>query len=185
MLRSDRSPSKTITDGSSVPAPNTATSGRDITVELRPARQSRLRIPGHQALREAVSLYSRQRGDVLLSLIDNHVADAALGLALTNRRPSNVVSPSSLEDRFALFDAELNAGRADPNPIHHDDCEVSSVSPFNLEIDPDQCMGAQRCVFLAPEVFDLDDEGTAVVLDTAGLSEERANLAISVTHGPR
>lgn len=61
---------------------------------------------------------------------------------------------------------------------------------FTVKIDPELCMGAQRCMFLAPEVFDLNEEGIAEVLDTSGLTEERAgklayecpNMAIEVVH---
>lgn len=62
--------------------------------------------------------------------------------------------------------------------------------PFTVKIDPELCMGAQRCMFLAPEVFDLNDEGIAEVVDTSELAEERAeklaaecpNMAIEVAH---
>ncbi|WP_037075963.1 ferredoxin [Pseudonocardia spinosispora] len=60
---------------------------------------------------------------------------------------------------------------------------------FTVRIDSELCMGAQRCMFLAPEVFDLNDEGIAEVLDTSGLTQERAeklayecpNMAIEIT----
>ena len=40
--------------------------------------------------------------------------------------------------------------------------EASGDVP-EVEIDRDACMGSGNCVFWAPEVFDLDDEGVAAV----------------------
>lgn len=55
-------------------------------------------------------------------------------------------------------------------------------------IDPDLCMGAQRCVFLVPEVFEMTARGVAVVRDPRGRAETEVveaarqcpNFAISV-----
>jgi ferredoxin len=46
---------------------------------------------------------------------------------------------------------------------------------FEIKVDPDMCMGAQRCTYLAPEVFELQDDGTATVIDASSLTEEKAN----------
>lgn len=59
---------------------------------------------------------------------------------------------------------------------------------FTIEVDPDACMGAQRCTFLAPSVFDLNDDGIAEVKEPSALTTEEAhnvaaecpNLAIAV-----
>lgn len=61
---------------------------------------------------------------------------------------------------------------------------------FSIKVDEEVCMGAQRCLFLAPKVFDLTGEGIAEIIDSSSLSEEEAekiarecpNLAISVEH---
>jgi ferredoxin len=40
-------------------------------------------------------------------------------------------------------------------------------------VDRDACMGSGNCVFWAPDVFDLDDDGIAVVVgDPTGRDEE-------------
>jgi ferredoxin len=47
---------------------------------------------------------------------------------------------------------------------------------MRLEVDGDLCIGSQNCVHLAPEVFELGDDGLAhvrvgVVLDPADLAK--------------
>jgi len=52
---------------------------------------------------------------------------------------------------------------------HHDEPEHQ---PSDV-IDRDACMGSGNCLFWAPGVFDLDDDGVAVVCgDMAGREEE-------------
>jgi ferredoxin len=48
---------------------------------------------------------------------------------------------------------------------------------LRIEIDRDACMGSGNCGFWAPGVFDLDDDGIAVVLDAEGAPEDKAVLA--------
>jgi ferredoxin len=45
-----------------------------------------------------------------------------------------------------------------------------------VEIDWDRCMGSGNCVFLAPETFDLNDDGHAVVLDAGATDEARLRV---------
>ena len=48
---------------------------------------------------------------------------------------------------------------------------MSDLSPQNrirIEVDRDLCIGSGDCVDSAPAVFDLDDDGKAVVLDPDG-----------------
>ena len=47
-------------------------------------------------------------------------------------------------------------------------------------VDADRCTGHGRCAALAPEVFDLDDDGHSVVLlgEVDGEDETRARLAV-------
>ena len=48
---------------------------------------------------------------------------------------------------------------------------------LEIRIDRELCMGSGNCSFWAPGVFDLDDEGIAVVIDQAAASEEKIVLA--------
>ena len=49
---------------------------------------------------------------------------------------------------------------------------------MRIEIDREVCMGSGNCLFWAPGVFDLDDEGIAIVVDPAGAPEEKIVLAV-------
>ena len=51
------------------------------------------------------------------------------------------------------------------------------MADVEVRIDRDACMGAGNCQFWAPNVFDLDDEGVAVVVDPAGDPEDKIVLA--------
>jgi ferredoxin len=46
----------------------------------------------------------------------------------------------------------------------------------HVSIDPDRCVGHGRCYTLAPDIFDADEVGHAVLLveDVSGQSEQRA-----------
>jgi ferredoxin len=46
-----------------------------------------------------------------------------------------------------------------------------------VEIDWDRCMGSGNCVFLAPETFDLSEDGHAVVLDPQATDEAMLRAA--------
>jgi ferredoxin len=43
---------------------------------------------------------------------------------------------------------------------------------LGISIDRDRCMGSGNCVFNAPEAFDLDDSGIAIVRDPFDGSED-------------
>lgn len=45
-------------------------------------------------------------------------------------------------------------------------------------VDQDECSGAAVCVAIAPEVFELNDEGKAEVVDPEGADEETIQQAI-------
>lgn len=52
---------------------------------------------------------------------------------------------------------------------------------MRIEFDRDACQGHNRCYLLAPELFDVDDEGYAVLLVTGEVPEElrdKAQLAV-------
>jgi ferredoxin len=48
---------------------------------------------------------------------------------------------------------------------------------LDITVDRSLCMGSGNCSFWAPGVFDLDDEGIAVVLDPDAMPEEKVVLA--------
>ena len=48
---------------------------------------------------------------------------------------------------------------------------------MRIEIDREKCMGSGNCGFWAPGVFDLDDEGIAIVVDPNAAPEEKILLA--------
>jgi ferredoxin len=48
---------------------------------------------------------------------------------------------------------------------------------LDIRIDRENCMGSGNCSFWAPGVFDLDDDGIAVVLDPAGAPDDKIVLA--------
>ncbi len=48
---------------------------------------------------------------------------------------------------------------------------------LSIEINREVCMGSGNCSFWAPGVFDLDDDGVAIVIDAAGESEDKVILA--------
>ena len=62
-------------------------------------------------------------------------------------------------------------------------------SHVEITIDREMCQGARQCSYVAPAVFDHEDDGTAVVVDPSGApvddvlqaAEMCPNLAISLT----
>jgi ferredoxin len=48
---------------------------------------------------------------------------------------------------------------------------------LEIAIDREVCMGSGNCSFWAPGVFDLDDDGVAIVIDPDGASEDKIVLA--------
>jgi ferredoxin len=48
---------------------------------------------------------------------------------------------------------------------------------LQIEIDRELCMGSGNCSFWAPGVFELDDDGIAVVLDPTAQPEDKIVLA--------
>lgn len=54
--------------------------------------------------------------------------------------------------------------------------------PIRVEVDSDLCQGHNRCYALAPELFDVDDYGSAVVIGDGVVApelEEKARLAVA------
>jgi ferredoxin len=65
-----------------------------------------------------------------------------------------------------------------------DRLDPTEITPWRAEmkitLDRDACQGHNRCYLLAPEVFDVDDEGYALVRidgDVPAELEEKARLA--------
>ena len=53
---------------------------------------------------------------------------------------------------------------------------------MRVHVDAEKCQGHNRCYALAPELFDVDDFGTAVVIgggDVTPELEEKARLAVA------
>ena len=48
---------------------------------------------------------------------------------------------------------------------------------IEIAIDREACMGSGNCSFWAPGVFDLDDEGIAIVVDAGAAPVEKVRLA--------
>ncbi len=48
---------------------------------------------------------------------------------------------------------------------------------LDIRIDRETCMGSGNCAFWAPGVFDLDDDGIAVVLDPTAADDDKIIMA--------
>lgn len=48
---------------------------------------------------------------------------------------------------------------------------------MRVTVDGDACMGSGNCVYWAPDVFALDDDGIAMVIADASGHEEKVRLA--------
>jgi len=48
---------------------------------------------------------------------------------------------------------------------------------LDIKIDRETCMGSGNCAFWAPGVFDLDDDGIAVVVDATAAGDDKVVLA--------
>ena len=48
---------------------------------------------------------------------------------------------------------------------------------LDIKIDRDACMGSGNCSFWAPGVFDLDEEGIAIVVDATAMTDDKIVLA--------
>jgi ferredoxin len=51
------------------------------------------------------------------------------------------------------------------------------VVALSIEINREVCMGSGNCSFWAPGVFDLDDDGIAIVLDANAAPDDKIVLA--------
>lgn len=55
---------------------------------------------------------------------------------------------------------------------------------LRVTVDPDACIGSGTCVNLVPDVFELDDEGVAVVIDpSAAPADDIEEAALSCPTG--
>ena len=51
------------------------------------------------------------------------------------------------------------------------------MAKFDIAIDRDRCMGSGNCSFWAPNTFDLDDDGVAIVINPDGDDESKIQNA--------
>jgi ferredoxin len=56
---------------------------------------------------------------------------------------------------------------------------AAEVDNARVEVDPDRCMGTGGCVFIAPDVFDLADDGVATVVGPVDGDDERVRNAVA------
>jgi ferredoxin len=54
------------------------------------------------------------------------------------------------------------------------------MSAEELTIDRDRCMGSGQCIYHAPNTFDLDEIGVAIVIDQHGDDRADVDAAIAV-----
>ena len=57
------------------------------------------------------------------------------------------------------------------------DAASSAGLPSVAIIDRQACMGSGNCLYWAPDVFDLDDDGVAVVIGEVADGDDRARQA--------
>jgi ferredoxin len=105
------------------------------------------------------------------------VADpVAPSLANRVHRPDRSCCPAAASEivgagRAALSDAITTALGLAANGFRY------GQNVLEIKIDRDVCMGSGNCSFWAPGVFDLDDDGIAIVVDPAGAPEDKIVLA--------
>lgn len=59
---------------------------------------------------------------------------------------------------------------------------MEADAPMRVHVDPDKCQGHARCYALAPELFDVDDEGYSHEIGEGLVSPElmeKARLAVA------
>lgn len=49
---------------------------------------------------------------------------------------------------------------------------------MRIDVDRELCMGSGNCIFWAPGVFELDDDGIAVVVDPTAAPADKVALAV-------
>lgn len=95
---------------------------------------------------------------------------------LNTGRPPPRALPSEGGSRITGRELDVPAV-GDTDPLLSDYCE-----PMRIHVDADKCQGHNRCYALAPELFDVDDYGNAVVVGDGTVPpalEEKARLAVA------
>jgi len=67
-------------------------------------------------------------------------------------------------------------------PVPGERPAASTLAGMRVEVNTDLCQGHNRCYALAPELFDVDDYGTAVVIGDGTVApelEDKARLAVA------
>ncbi len=86
--------------------------------------------------------------------------------------------------------AELVTHRSDCAVNHSSRVDAGGAGPdtrpydptMRVEVNTDLCQGHNRCYALAPELFDVDDYGTAMVIGDGSVTpdlEDKAKLAVA------
>ncbi len=66
-----------------------------------------------------------------------------------------------------------DAATTTPKPGTYGDEEFAvRVDGYRIRVDRELCIGAASCVALAPEIFELDSEGIAIITDPDGSAVE-------------
>jgi len=67
-------------------------------------------------------------------------------------------------------------------PMRRGRRHLSTIWAMRVEVNADLCQGHNRCYALAPELFDVDDYGTATVIGDGSVAaelEDKARLAVA------
>lgn len=67
-------------------------------------------------------------------------------------------------------------------PMSSSATDASTIEAMRVEVNADLCQGHNRCYALAPELFDVDDYGTSIVIGDGSVSpdlEDKARLAVA------
>src|SRR5438093_5277180 len=73
--------------------------------------------------------------------------------------------------------AESMSERSEPGIPASSERGPSDRAAIEIHIDREKCMGSGNCSYWAPGVFDLDDDGIAVVVGDPAGHEDRVELA--------
>jgi ferredoxin len=100
------------------------------------------------------------------------------------RRQARRVGGSELPEHEPFGRDRQKARRDHPNECRGRGWGLrpSSLAPMKVRVDAEKCQGHNRCYALAPELFDVDDFGQAVVIgdgEVAAELEEKARLAVA------
>ena len=73
--------------------------------------------------------------------------------------------------------SQQDSNQASQQNTHQDSQQNANGGSLKIVVNRDLCIGAAPCVAIAGSVFQLDDEGKAIIIDPAGADEETIRLA--------